>query len=197
MTSDGRQNDTSDSRALTDPLAHSGLKSPGRRRFGKSGMAASGVLATLASGPVLGGPLRACTTPSGSLSGGHSTHGTTPVCAGRTPGYWKNHTAWPIINRSTVRFDSVFNCSFGSAASFVSVTMLDVLTPKKYDKDGLGRHLVAAYLNIQAQWSPFQTVGMLQAMWNEIEGAGVYHPTAGVNWSGADVVTYLKTTMPL
>lgn len=58
-----------------------------RRRFGKSGLAASGVILTLASQPVLG--QFACQSPSGFQSGNVSTHGQPTLCDGLTPGYWQ------------------------------------------------------------------------------------------------------------
>ena len=65
-----------------------------RRRFGKSGLAVSGVLLTLASRPVLG--QWACQSPSGFQSGNVSTHGQPTLCEGRTPGYWQApNKQWP------------------------------------------------------------------------------------------------------
>ncbi|MHB9102523.1 MAG: hypothetical protein ACYC2E_13520 [Sulfuricella sp.] len=65
-----------------------------RRRFAKSGLAASGVILTLASRPVLGA--WACQSPSGFQSGNASPHGQPPMCDGRTPGYWQApNKDWP------------------------------------------------------------------------------------------------------
>ena len=65
-----------------------------RRRFGKSGVAASGVILTLASRPVLAG--WECLSPSGFQSGNLSTHVQPPLCEGRTPGYWQApNKNWP------------------------------------------------------------------------------------------------------
>ena len=65
-----------------------------RRRFTKSGLAASSVILTLASKPVLG--QWACQSPSGFQSGNVSSHGTPVTCSGLTPGYWGNHPeVWP------------------------------------------------------------------------------------------------------
>ena len=64
-----------------------------RRRFGKSGLAASGVILTLASRPVLG--CWDCLSPSGFQSGNASPHGQPPQCEGRTPGYWQGKKDWP------------------------------------------------------------------------------------------------------
>lgn len=192
MTSDGRQSDTSETEALQGGIAHSGLKSAGRRRFGKSGLAVSGVLATLASSPVLGDVI--CKSPSGFYSGNLSTHGKPPVCSGRSPGYWKNHlTDWPVA--TTLTFHPTFTSPPGSL--YHSVTMLTLLDHQDYDHNNLGMHLVAAYLNFKKGWTPFLTVETLQAMWNEIQATGVYHPTAGVTWTRQYLVdTYLSGTQP-
>lgn len=70
-------------------------KSPdkSRRSFAKSGLVASGVLLTLSSRPVLGELV--CKSPSGFESGNLSFHGTPIICAGLSPGYYKNNTNWP------------------------------------------------------------------------------------------------------
>lgn len=190
MTSDGRQGDNNETETHSGPLAQSGLKSAGRRRFGKSGLAVSGVLVTLASRPVLG--CEVCKSPSGFLSGNLSSHGTPPVCAGLSPGYWKNHTAWPISNRTTVKFRSVFTCL--STSPYYSVTMLTLLSPQSYDKNNLGMHLVAAYLNAKAGYTPFLTAERVKSMWTEIQGETYFSPTAGVNWDSVKVVDYITKT---
>jgi hypothetical protein len=190
MTSDGRQSDNSETEASRAPIAHSGLRSAGRRRFGQSGMAVSGVLATLASGPVLGNIV--CKSPSGALSGNLSSHGTPPVCTGVSPGYWKNHTAWPISNRTTALFRSVFTCPTNS--SYYPVTMLTILSHQGYDGNNLGMHLVAAYLNAVAGRTPFLTVERIKSMWTEIQAVGYFTPTAGTHWTPADVVAYITST---
>jgi len=168
-----------------------GLVNESRRRFGKSGLAATGVLATLASRPVLGCDV--CKSPSGFLSGNLSRNDKPQVCAGRSPGYWKNKTSWPIPNRSTVKFSSVFTCKSGSP--YKTVTMLTLLSPQSYDKNNLGMHLVAAYLNVKQGWSPFLTVERLNSMFTELQSKGYFTPTAGVKWTAAQVVDYLSRTM--
>jgi hypothetical protein len=162
-----------------------------RRRFGMAGLAASGVLATLASRPVLGAEV--CKSPSGFLSGNLSTHGTPPVCAGRSPGYWKTHTNWPIPNRTTVKFKSVFTCS--KASPYYNITMFNLLDPQSFDQHNLGMHLVSAYLNAKAGWTPFLTVERIVSMWAELKLTGYFTPTAGVKWNAEQVVDYLKKTI--
>src|SRR5690606_27745011 len=107
-----RKEDGNGKRSTQQPIQGAGRVNQSRRRFGKSGLAVTGVLATLASRPVLGTDL-VCKSPSGFLSGNLSTHGPAPVCAGRSPGYWKNHK-WPIPNRETAKFCHVFATRPGS-----------------------------------------------------------------------------------
>jgi hypothetical protein len=161
-----------------------------RRRFGKSGVAASGVLLTLASRPVLGAEV--CKSPSGFLSGNLSTHGGPAICEGRSPGYWKNQTSWPIANRFTCKFSSVFTCR--PRSPYAPITMLNLLSPQDFDSSNLGMHLVAAYLNAMEGWTPFLTVERIQSMFSEWQATGYFSPTAGVNWSAAEIVDYLKRT---
>ncbi len=64
-----------------------------RRRFAKTGLAASGVILTLASRPVLANTLL-CRSPSGFLSGNTSSH-IEQMCFGNYPDYYANHPeAW-------------------------------------------------------------------------------------------------------
>jgi len=161
-----------------------------RRRFGKSSIVASGVLATLVSRPVLGCDV--CKSPSGFLSGNLSTPGTPEALPGRSPGYWKNHTRWPIANRETSKFSSVFTCKPGSP--YASITMLALLSHQSFDSHNLGMHLVAAYLNAMAGWTPFLTAERIKSMFSEWSATGYFSPTAGVKWNAAQIVDYLKWT---
>lgn len=167
------------------------LPNPARRRFGAAGLAASGVIATFASRPVLGAGLT-CKSPSGFLSGNLSTHGEQPVCAGRSPGYWKTHGAWPIANRETAQFDKVFQCDAGSP--YAGITFLKLLEPQKFDKDKLGMHLSAAFLNAMAGYTPFLTVERILSIFSEWQRTGQFTPTATVSWNSAQIVEYLRAT---
>ncbi|TWI63002.1 hypothetical protein IP91_03842 [Pseudoduganella lurida] len=164
-----------------------------RRRFARAGAAASGVLLTLHSQP--GMACEICTTPSGSLSGGlQSFRGRPPVCAGRTPDYWRTHS-WPTGTSKTALYTKLFACSGAYARTYGAVTQSAILEPKAWDTYGLGRHLVACHLNVRAGLSTFQTLAMLQAIWREYQARGYYTPTAGVRWDGARIVDYLRGTM--
>lgn len=190
MSTNEQQDHTTDEQSALEPVRASVRVNESRRRFGKSGLAVSGVLATLASRPVLG--CEVCKSPSGFLSGNLSTHGKPPLCEGRSPGYWKTHTNWPVANRKTCKFSSVFTCRRGSPYS--SVTMLTLLSHQKYDTANLGMHLVAAYLNAMRGWTPFLTVERIQSMFSEWQATGYFSPTAGVKWDAAQIVDYLKRT---
>jgi hypothetical protein len=189
---------------INEPSQFSGLS---RRRFAQSGLAISGVLMTLATKPVLGQSL-VCRSPSGWLSGNASSHGTPPVCEGRSPGYWKNHTdSWPALVGTDTKFGEVFSCNLNSP--YVTVTLLELLddnqgkdqgkgkdqgTHLHFDKDNLGMHLVAAYLNAVQGWTPFLKIETIKAMFTEWQANGTFSPTAGVNWSGSQIVDYLSQT---
>lgn len=64
------------------------------------------------------------------------------------------------------------------------------------DTDNLGAHCVAALLNAVSGKTPgVLTVEKVKAMWSECQTKGYFEPIAGVKWSSAQVVAYLKTTM--
>lgn len=121
-------------------------------------------------------------------------------CLGRTPGFWKNaakpdhpnHSDWVTAGGEGVLFSTVFG------SGFTGKTLLDVLKLRgNSNYEALGRHLVAAYLNLKIGWVPTTVLSLqdLIDMWNG--RAGSYSPTAGVTWTADKIVTYLKTTMPL
>ncbi|WP_338769383.1 hypothetical protein [Massilia sp. METH4] len=164
-----------------------------RRRFTRAGVAASGVLLTLHSQP--GMAVEVCTTPSGYLSGGlQSFRGPPPTCAGRSPGYWKTHS-WPRGTNKAQLYAKVFSCNGINGKTYGTISQAAILEPQQWDRNGIGRHLIACYLNVQAGLSTFQTVPMLQRIWLEYQAKGYYTPTAGVRWDGAKIVEYLRGTM--
>ncbi len=189
-----------------------------RRRFTKSGLVVSGVLLTLASRPSLGGGF-VCHTPSGFCSANLSTHGTQQYCSGLTPGYWGNWggsgpqpNKWPspyspgacksgATGNSPsdwsggTPFKNVFNCSgYGSIYSSYSLMQVIWLTGGP-DPNQLGSHIVAALLNAASGKTPALTVANVISIFNAWNQYGYYEPTAGVKWNGAQIVTYLLSTM--
>jgi len=175
----------------TDPAPLS-PQGQSRRRFTRAGTVASGVLLTLHGQP--GMAAEVCTTASGSLSGGlQSFRGAKPTCAGRSPGYWKN-SSWPGGCDKSTPFSRVFACDARNFKSYGGVTLSAILVPKSFDKFGIGRHLVACWLNVKGGLSTFQTERQLQAIWNEYQASGYYTPTAGVRWDGGRIAEYLQST---
>jgi hypothetical protein len=194
-----------------------------RRRFTRAGAAASGVLLTLHSQPGMAATV--CAGPSGFQSGLISARPNDPgACAGRSPGYWKNtdpapdgssngngkgngkgpkptplpDKIWPAGALPTDKFRTVFSCTIAMNSTYGadSCTLDYVLgNEAAFDQYQLGAHLVAAYLNVLAGYSSFQTVPMLQNIWNELRDKGYFNPTAGVQWDAKQVVDYLTGTM--
>lgn len=194
-----------------------------RRRFSRSGLAVSGVLLTLASRAALGGGL-VCNSPSGFISGNLSQHGEPKSCGGRTPGYWgtntdnkhqwplpyktgtctntqksQDHQSWSTTGATMFKDSSLgFNCT-GNGAKYNNYSMMQViLLGGSADPYQLGAHCVSALLNARQGW----TLGVLtetqvRDMFNEYASKGYFEPTSGVKWYPADIVTYLKSTMPL
>ncbi len=169
-----------------------------RRRLAKAG-AGAGVLLTLESKQAMATSAM-CKSPSGSLSGGLSSHyGPAQACKGLSPGYWKNHTDWPIS--CNTMFASVFyvpgnylQCDPKKAAtSYLCATMQTLLSHQSYDTNNLAMQAIAAYLNILSGRVGFLSVETLLAMWREVTTTGVYNPTAGVTWSRAQVASYLDS----
>jgi hypothetical protein len=164
------------------------LANASRRRFGKAGLAASGVILTLTSRSALGHTL--ChTAPSGFVSGNVSSQ---PDATGEgySPGYWKNHSNWPIS--LTTLFSQAFPLHHHSP--YTGATFLELLTPQHFDVAKLGMHLVAAYLNAEAGLTPFLTTQTLENMFSEWQANGYYIPSGNIHWDAGQIVTYLSAT---
>ena len=179
----------------------SGLSSSGlaRRRFTRAGIAATGAIATVANAT---GTVKKCATASGSLSGGMSSHVpvVAPKCAGLSPGYWKNTNSWPCA--VTKKFSDFFPLTT-LTNQYANLTMKQVLNPQTFqniakgDPSGIGRHMVATYLNIISAPPKINvlTTATLLSMWNDYANDGIYKPSASANWNAAAIVTYLQGTM--
>lgn len=162
-----------------------------RRRFARAGLGVTGALVTITSRAGMGADI--CTAPSGSLSGGLQSGkpDTSVACAGRSPGYWKNHDGWPV--NKLLAFGAVFTCS--STSPYNTCALEDILVPKQWDNNAIGRHLAATYLNIRSGKIGFLTERQIQRIWDDLNGPGYYQPKPGVNWYAEDVVDYLEGTM--
>ena len=170
-----------------------------RRRFTRAGLAASGVVFTLASAPVLG-----CTaqSPSGFASGNLSHSGNTQSDA-CSPCYWCSKETWGHgIKRDSsstkndgTKFRVLFpTCSSGS--KYYSSTCSDLIEGQSFDSANgyLGMYLVAAYLNSISGWTSFLPPAKIQQMFTEWQSHGYFSPSPGVQWNATKIVTYLKST---
>lgn len=91
-----------------------------------------------------------------------------------------------------MQFSSVF------AGGFPGKTMLEVVKlTGNADPYQIGAHMVAAWCNWKMGWVPATIIDLadLQAMWSGRNSG--YTPVSGVTWYSPDIVSYLKTTMPL
>ena len=171
----------------------------------------AGVLATLESKSAMASMV--CRAPSGSLSNGlaasHYVNGKAPACNGLSPGYWKQpQHAWPVsrdlmfvnvfyaVGSGTacpVRAASYSNGAYYNPGSYYCAKLEDMLNSQDFDKNNVGMHLVAAYLNIMAKYVGFLELTDLQTMWSELQTTGRYSPTAGVYWDNSQVANYLSS----
>jgi hypothetical protein len=203
------QHPVGDSTGLPPGRCEGAPSNPGRRRFGRVGAGASGIILTLASEPGMATTM--CKSPSGSLSGSLSQHGgQTVVCGGRSCTWWRdNPSQWPSgcvaqsgtgsetgsrTGTQATTFASLF--PYGTTDLLRTGSCMDVLknTDESKDPHFLGAHLVAAYLNCKSGKISFLTPTKVQGMWHDLVLYGHYAPTAGTKWGRYDMSTYLATT---
>ncbi len=174
-------------------------KGAARRRFAKAGAGASGgVLLTLASQPAMA---IVCTSPSGTVSGNNSRKGgPEQQCVGRSPGYWKtHHEEWRGANTNgETPFKQTFYCG-GVGSAMAKYNCFDSVDPDKVtngdDPNNVAMHIMATMLNVRSGKITFLTTNQVLGIWYSYATKGVYVPTAGETWDGAEIVTYLKSTM--
>jgi len=177
-----------------DPAARGGdtegTVALGRRRLLRAGLSAAPIIATLASGPVSAG---LCTTGSAYGSLHPSGTRTSLTCSGRSPATWSGIAPgqWPI-NANTL-FSGCFSPALADATCKLK-TVID--TSNSYDL--VACHCVAALLN--ASTSPPLTpasilsAAYVKAVWSSYASKGYFEPTAGIQWNGAQIVEWIKTT---
>jgi hypothetical protein len=174
-------------------------KGAARRRFAKAGMGASGgAILTLASQPAMA--TLVCLSPSAAVSGNLSKPKSTAACAGVSPGYWKtHHWAW---RGAGTNGSSLYKLTFPTTsrcAALNAYTCFDIVDPDKVtngaDPDNVAMHIMATMLNVRSKRIGFLTENQVRAIWNAYAAEGIYRPTLGVTWNGAQIVAYLKSTM--
>lgn len=161
-----------------------------RRRFLQGGLAATPVLLTLVSRPVLA---QQCTTPSGYVSLNASTAGRGVSCTGHTPDQWQNTSAngWPTSP------DTLFNDVFAhNSTHYPGLTLRGVLGLGGGSPDDVARYVVAALLNVQAGLVPVLTPTIVKDMWSEYLATGSFSPQSGASWNHDELIGYLRITSP-
>ena len=170
-----------------------------RRRFGRAGLGASGVIMTLASQP--GMATTVCRPPSGFLSGTWaSNHPKATWCYGAKPVDWAaNKGRWYAYARTDCnkQFYRAFACT-ANTQSLRLYTMYQIVAGEcgTKDRDEVAKYIVAALLNARAGTTPVLTEEKIFQIWNEYTSSLKYTPNAGAKpWNGKEIVAYLKSTM--
>jgi hypothetical protein len=177
-------------------------RSDERRRLLRAALTAAPVLMTIASKPVLG---HACVTASATSAGSSAAH-VVSMCSGLTPSQWKARvTEWPAPYYATTHQSldahpaTLFHCPTTGlgGSTYGDRTMLEVIDVAEGGAgiSSLGRYIVAALLNARSGRTPVLTEAGVRMMWNSTINDGYYEATAGIRWSAAQCIAYLKTTM--
>jgi len=175
-------------------LAELGKRGAARRRLGKAGIGAAGILWTLDS-KATGFK---CATPSGFYSSKMHNSATAPktMCEGLPPKVWCviGSYFWPKSCSSDVKFSAIFPCiTSGTSTCYGDKTILQVLGGLSGDKDGLGAEMAAAYLNVLTDKISMIDSGDLSTMWRSIQG-GSYKVSSNVYLSWKELSDFLKQT---
>lgn len=172
-----------------------------RRRFIRGAAAASPVLLSLVSRPVLG-TTRFCSA-SGFMSGNLSQPQTSQGCGGFSPGYWKNHSPWPSPyvcgtqngngNGSTftggIKFHDVF---VKGKYNFGTSSMLKVLWT---EPGSFAFHTIAALLNAASGINGYTlTTAQVIQIWNQIMSAGYYQASSSLQMFESDAKAFFENT---
>jgi hypothetical protein len=183
-----------------DAQVPAGLTQAGaaRRRFGRAGAAATGVLLTLKSQP--GMACSICVCPSGyqsSLTGSPNPHAPNP-CNGVPPSQYvswcdnKQNSTWSPCSTTLI-----FSAVFTTGGNNVNMKMRDLMAYTGSNQERLiMKYLCANYLNMATGRMPFLKMSMLNAIWTGWRTPSKpYVPSAGANpWGYNEIITYLMGT---
>lgn len=186
---------TPDKRNTPPDTTQTDVVDPSRRKLAGAALGVSAIF-TLASRPVLAGH---CMTPSSAASGNLSTHGTPPVCSGRTAAIWAATAPNQYIGGNP-KFKDVFtngiNASWGSGDKLDDVLKDTSNTTNTGTKPNpISKEFAAARLNIRDGRVPVGVLTEVQliGMWNEWVHTGAFAPKANTSWNAGQIVTYLRT----
>lgn len=169
----------------------------GRRRLGKAGLGAAGVLLTLESRVAMATTPQCVAPSAAALShGGNSNYVEDGRCKGKPPEYWAGMSQhWPCSR--DIKFGDLFPCGVGSA-KYAKIKLIDIL--RGYDNRGnsyrrfVGRAVATTYLNIVAGKVSVLDERDLFKMWSDLQSRHSYSPVPKVYWSASEVHAYLETT---
>lgn len=172
------------------PAAIPPLSAKGASRRRMAGLGVSGVVMTVASNHALAGLV--CKSPSGALSGNLNSQAPNVTCNGVSPGYWKNHPEdWP----SEIRTDHLFSKYFHCSGALSTVSCMGILSKQGADKNNVGMHIMATYLNVASGRITFLTRQAVIDIWTEYNTYGSFTPSNGAQpWDGRELVDYLSST---
>lgn len=185
--------DPTDTPSSTEPPSPSGgdLKAS-RRRLLQGGLAATPVLMTLISRPVLA--QSTCTTPSGFVSA-NASHPGAPVCSGNGPTTWYNNrnTSWPSPYKPNDNFKKYFTPDLMLPGNN-NPKLEDVVNPSQ-TTNAVARYVVAALLNAgPPSLTPVLSANAVKSIWTEFATGGSFSPSAGAHWTADEIVDYVRST---
>ena len=96
---------------------------------------------------------------------------------------------WPIAA------NTLFSACFMPALADTTLKIKAVLDPN-HSYDPVACNLIAALLNASAGMTPPSILDATKAksIWSSYATKGYFEPTAGIQWHGADIVAWIKTT---
>ncbi len=172
-----------------------------RRRFIKGTAAASPVLLSLVSRPVMGAA-RICSA-SGFMSGNVSQPQTAVGCGGLSPGYYKNHSPWPSPYVSGTQTGNGNSSAFSGGTKFHAVfiagkynygtkSMLEVLWT---EPGSFAFHIIAALLNAASGINGYAlTTFQVIQIWDQIMSTGYYLTSNGLQMYESDAKAFFENT---
>jgi hypothetical protein len=192
-----------------DGAAGMGARGAARRRFGKAGLGASGVILTLASQPGMASTV--CRTASGFVSAtanpNHvNSHAPQMTCGGVSPGFWKNkedHSPGTWMALAKTDPQALFSKVFGTSRTTSGLNgdkLIEVVDATKVteavDNNRVAMHIVAALLNARAGYtSSVLNEAQVREIWAQYALNGYYtYKTGAKPWYGDMIVQYLKST---
>lgn len=80
------------------------------------------------------------------------------------------------------------------SGTYGSASLMDMVSGCNFDKQNIGMHLTATYLNVKSGKVGFLAERTLLTMWYELRHSGHYQPARGVYWDVEETKKYLEST---